>query len=222
MLKKSFNKIKKYVLKHTSFQNDRDHINRVLFNALQISEYERNVDSNVLIAAVLLHDIGRTKEDADYSISHAKAGAKIAYRYLIKNGWSEEMAAHVRACIRTHSRKGRPKSIEAKILYDADKLDYSGVTGFARAAGIYYEADLPLYSMFDFSEEDITGNCEEKSLIMEYNKRVANNAARMFTTRGRELAEARQESVNRIATSMIMEGMQTYKEGACLLKAVLK
>jgi len=40
-------------------------------------------------------------------------------------GFSEDFAAHVRACIRTHRfrRNDPPASIEAKILFDADKLD---------------------------------------------------------------------------------------------------
>ena len=40
--------------------HDREHIYRVLYAALDIASFEEPVDSDVLIAACLLHDIGPT------------------------------------------------------------------------------------------------------------------------------------------------------------------
>ena len=56
--------------------------------------------------------------------------------------------SHVQECIRTHRFRGmeRPESIEAKILFDADKLDATGCIGIART--LMYKGIIgePLYS----------------------------------------------------------------------------
>ena len=38
--------------------HDKEHIYRVLFNALEIAKTESNVNYDILVAACLLHDIG--------------------------------------------------------------------------------------------------------------------------------------------------------------------
>ena len=45
--------------------HDREHIYRVLYNALAIARTEENVDYDILIAACLLHDVGRPEQFAD-------------------------------------------------------------------------------------------------------------------------------------------------------------
>jgi uncharacterized protein len=54
--------------------HDTEHIYRVLYVALDIARYEENVDGDVLIAACLLHDIGREEQNADPAVCHAAAG----------------------------------------------------------------------------------------------------------------------------------------------------
>ena len=51
--------------------HDREHIYRVLSNALEIAKTEPEVDYDILIAACLLHDIGRPEQFADPSLCHA-------------------------------------------------------------------------------------------------------------------------------------------------------
>lgn len=43
----------------TDIAHDKEHIYRVLYRALEIAEEEPGTDYDVLIAACLLHDIGR-------------------------------------------------------------------------------------------------------------------------------------------------------------------
>ena len=94
--------------------HDKDHVYRVLYNALAIARQEGDMDMDVLVAACLLHDIGRPDQIADPSLCHAEVGAARAYDYLLTAGWAPERAAHVRACILTHRfRKAAPtESIE--------------------------------------------------------------------------------------------------------------
>ena len=65
--------------------HDVEHIYRVLYNALQIAEGEENVDRDVLIAACLLHDIGRQEQFAEPSLCHARVGAEKAGGFC--GGW---------------------------------------------------------------------------------------------------------------------------------------
>jgi len=105
--------------------HDKEHIYRVLYLAMDIAQYENDVDKEVLITACLLHDIGRTEQFRDPKLRHEQVGSQKAYDYLIKNNWSENCAQHIRDCILSHRYRSDnpPSSIEAKILFDADKLD---------------------------------------------------------------------------------------------------
>lgn len=58
--------------------HDKEHIYRVLYNALNIAKTEENVDYDVLICACLLHDIGRKEQFENPSLCHAKVGAELA------------------------------------------------------------------------------------------------------------------------------------------------
>ena len=129
--------------------HDKDHIYRVLYNALDIASGEEMVDYDVLVCACLLHDIGRQEQFEDPGLCHAEEGAKKAFNFLAANGFSEEFARKVSSCIRAHRYRSdsRPESIEAKILYDADKIDVTGAVGIART--IFYGGQLsePLYTV---------------------------------------------------------------------------
>ena len=115
--------------------HDCEHVYRVLYNALEIAKAEQNVDYDILITACLLHDIGRKEQIADPSLCHAAVGSEKAYRFLLEMGKDEAFAVQVKHCIQTHRfRKNLPpQTTEAKILFDADKLDVTGAIGIARS-----------------------------------------------------------------------------------------
>lgn len=58
--------------------HDKEHIYRVLYNALEIAEHEADVDYDVLICACLLHDIGRKEQFENPKLCHAQVGAAMA------------------------------------------------------------------------------------------------------------------------------------------------
>lgn len=66
-----------------------------------------------------------------------------------RNNFSENFAEKVRTCIQTHRyrKSNPPQSIEAKILFDADKIDVSGAVGIARALIYKGQVSEPLYSL---------------------------------------------------------------------------
>ena len=115
-----------------------DHVERVMNLSLSLAKKEKEkVDLGVLKVAVLLHDIGVAKEMENSSgeIDHAIEGAEEADRILKKFGVEENKISHIKNCIISHRYKTdkKPKTIEAKILFDADKLETLGAVGIARA-----------------------------------------------------------------------------------------
>ena len=103
------------------------HSYRVLYHSLMISKHYEPINVDVLIASCLLHDVGRSQTmNTDY-LCHAIEGSKMAYEFLKQNQLDESFCMQVRDCIATHRFKTEtpPQTIEAKILYDADKLEAS-------------------------------------------------------------------------------------------------
>lgn len=115
--------------------HDWDHTERVLRLSLRIGRKEK-ADLGVLSLAALLHDIGRGEEDRSRGrVCHGRAGAATAGKLLAAHGLDAGTVREVVHCIRTHRFRKRavPKTLEAKVLFDADKLDSIGAVGIGRA-----------------------------------------------------------------------------------------
>ncbi|OGD18491.1 MAG: phosphohydrolase [Candidatus Aminicenantes bacterium RBG_16_63_16] len=115
--------------------HDWDHTERVFGLCLRIGRREK-ADLGVLRLAAVLHDIGREEEDrSNGRICHGERGAALAAKILKKHGVDHDTIARVVHCIAAHRYRGRhrPESLEAKILFDADKLDSIGAMGIGRA-----------------------------------------------------------------------------------------
>lgn len=136
-MKARINKIKEIVGKELSCSaHNLDHVMRVHNMCIFLAKYEEKVDLDILIPAALLHDIGRVIESQDKSgkTDHAILGAEMAEDILRNLDYNEEEIEKIKHCIITHRyRSGNePKTIEAKMLFDADKLDVIGSIGIAR------------------------------------------------------------------------------------------
>ena len=124
----------------TDAAHDKEHVYRVLYNALEIAGEEADVDYDILIAACLLHDIGRKEQFENPALCHAAVGSEKAYRFLLAHGFEVPYAEQVKQCIRTHRyrKNDPPQSLEAKILFDADKLDVTGAIGMEKIYASFY------------------------------------------------------------------------------------
>ena len=114
--------------------HDMEHVNRVYRTCLKIAKGEDDVNLDVLKAAALLHDIARVKEDKDDSgnIDHAQLGAEMAVDILRELRFDEDDVIQIKHCIAAHRFRTmmEPSSKEARILFDADKLDVLGAIGW--------------------------------------------------------------------------------------------
>ena len=113
--------------------HDHWHLDRVLAYARQLqSQY--GGDLEVLTAAVLLHDLGRS-DQSKHGQESADESVKLADRVLQQICFPEERAELVRMAIREHDKPGlRPSTIEGRILKDADFLGGFGAWGVLRIA----------------------------------------------------------------------------------------
>jgi len=112
-----------------------EHTERVYNLAIHIGKKE-NADLEVLGLAAILHDIARKEQDeSGGKIDHAIRGAELAAQILEKYNLPKEKLDNIVHCISTHRFRNdnKPETLEAKILYDADKLDAVGAIGIGRA-----------------------------------------------------------------------------------------
>ncbi len=204
--------------------HDKEHVYRVLYTALDLAAYEESVDMDVLLASCLLHDIGRQAQYADPTVCHAAYGAETARQYLLEQGFSPAFAEHVSACIRTHRfrKSAPPASIEAKILFDADKLDATGAMGIARTLQYNGKMDEPLYSldengMVSDGSEDLT-----PSFLQEYRFKLQKLYGRFYTARGASLASQRQAAAETFYRQLLQESQAAYDQKDRLMTEILE
>lgn len=220
-----YKKIEAYMLEcMKDSAHDKEHVYRVLYTALDIAEKETEADKEVLIISCLLHDIGREEQFRNPDLCHARVGSEKAYSYLTGIGFQEEKAAHIRECILSHRYRSEnpPKSVEARILFDADKLDVTGTIGIART--LLYKAQVmePLYSV-DEQGTVLDGKTDkEPSFFQEYKYKLEKLYDKFYTERGKELAKERQASAVSFYTSMLKEVRACYGNGTVQLEKILQ
>ena len=193
----------------------KDHIYRVLYHALEIAKTEENIDYDVLITACLLHDVGRKEQFADPKVCHAMAGAEKAYKFLTENGFETEFAEKIRHCIQAHRYResNQPQTLEAKILFDADKLDVVGAMGIARTLLYKGKMEEPLYSLKpDGSVSDGTSDTVP-SFFQEYKYKLEGLYSKFYTKKATELAKERQVAAADFYNSLYKEVRDSYGNG---------
>ncbi len=124
--------VKQDYLERGLIHHNWQHNLRDLARGVLLSEAE-GADPKIVLAAILLHDIGRLHPEADNG--HYSAGASLAPQFLIKSGFSGQEIEEICHCIRAHGPRGieEPATLAAKICYDVDVLSCSvGLTGVAR------------------------------------------------------------------------------------------
>ena len=149
-------------------------------------------------AAALLHDAqGSATAGGDIGrFNHQHASAEFARQVLLAEGWTEDNIAAVQHCIRAHRfRDGSepPRTLEARILFDADKLDVLGAIGIVRVVAYAVVAGQPIYAE---PSARFLAICEKEpgeaySAYHEYLFKLSKIKDRLYTSTARSLAEER-------------------------------
>lgn len=126
----------------------KSHIERVIRAAIEIGTREGG-DLEVIELAAILHDISQYKEthSSDEGLRHEVHGAQEARMILGSLGIPRETSEKVCHCIEAHRKRTgpEPQTIEAKCLFDADKLDSIGAIGVIRAAFVSFDHGQEFY-----------------------------------------------------------------------------
>jgi len=172
--------------------HDWEHTERVFRLCRHIAAAE-GADMDVVLAAALLHDIGRAEEfRTNGRRCHAAEGAERARELLRHAGISEGEAEAVAGCVATHRFRGGnpPQTLEARVLYDADKLDSIGAVGIGRAFLFAGEVGATLHdpavdpgATQPYSRED--------TAYREFLVKLRRVKDRMTTREGRRIAAGR-------------------------------
>jgi uncharacterized protein len=177
--------------------HDRFHAERVRDLAVRLAdECERSVDRDVLSAAAWLHDVGRPLERSGEIDDHDEWAAEEAEDLLATEGVPADRVDAVTDCIRAHSIRSSspdPETIEAELLFDADKLDAAGARGIVRMACIVGERSGRAgekYAVIDDASAHgtATSDLPDVTLLREWTRERLDA---LYTSPGRRLGESR-------------------------------
>ncbi len=171
-----------------------DHVERVERLAAHIARCE-GADLFIVRLAAFLHDVARVVEDSSGgTICHAEAGSAMAFDFLREKGLDEKAARHVADCVLAHRFRNEhaPATIEAKCLYDADKLDSIGAIGIGRAFLFAGEVNAKLHNP-DVDVLATSAYTGEDTAYREYMVKLRHVRERMQTREGARIARVRHE-----------------------------
>lgn len=189
--------------------HDFSHVLRVLHMAERLAELE-GADLDMVRTAALLHDISRAEDtdvetaEADAETDHALLAAREARHILA--GSPPEFVDAVAHCIEAHRFRNavEPETIEAKVLFDADKLDAIGAVGVARAFAYGALIGQPLWG--EVSEGYIPGQSDElHTAHHEFHFKLKRIQERLYTESGRRIAEGRHQFMESFFEQMAAE-----------------
>ncbi len=178
--------------------HDFDHVLRVLTMAEHLARLE-GADLDVVRQAALLHDISRPNDDNKSSgftlqvseeSDHALLAARAARHILA--GDPPDFVGAVAHAIEAHRFRNdiEPRTLEARVLFDADKLDAIGAVGVARAFAYAGAFGMPLWG--EPSEGYQPGVSDEVHTPRhEFEVKLKQIKDRLYTASGRRLAEER-------------------------------
>lgn len=186
-------------LYRTGPAHDFSHIERVFNLALKIGKAE-GANLWILGLAALFHDLARDEEaKSDGEICHAAASAVQTEKILREQGEKPAVIKRVYECIATHRYRDQnsPRSLEAKCLFDADKLDSLGAVGIARAYLWLGERGGTVYMpREEWEKTDFNSNRpEDDSLQREWHIKFRFIKDQLYTNTARSLAIKRNQTM---------------------------
>jgi uncharacterized protein len=204
--KKDIEKIEKIAREYfigASGCHDWSHIERVRNLSLRIGKIEK-ADLKIVEVAVLLHDIGRKCEMENKG---ERAGEKICHAVESKNeskkilanfkNISLEEKENILHSIEAHRHRNtlKPETLEARVVFDADKLDSIGAVGIAR--DFLFAGGAGSNCLYTGNEKRLAKKgkdlsyTEEDSAILEYEVKLKHIKNKMLTKTGKLMAKER-------------------------------
>lgn len=113
--------------------HDLQHVKRVVRSAMDLARHEPS-DPEIVFAAAWLHDCVAVPKDSPDRSRGSRLAAESATVFLSANGWPANQIPSIAHAIEAHSFTANiePRTPEAKVVQDADRLDALGAHGLAR------------------------------------------------------------------------------------------
>lgn len=135
-----------HIAGQTDSAHDFTHILRVVQNATLILKTEE-ADNDIVIAAAWLHDCVILPKNHPHRKNASSLAADKAKRFLNRKSFPKGKIEQVAHAIEAHSYSAKipTKTIEARIVQDADRLDAIGAIGIARCFTVGGALNRSLY-----------------------------------------------------------------------------
>ena len=157
------------------------HVERVLNLCVQIGT-ALNANLLTIKIAALLHDVGRIYEKKNDAKNHAEMSAEMAEIFFQKTNFNITIdnIENIIHSIRTHSFSNniKPKTLEAKILSDADKLDALGAIGLYRTISFTLRNKGGIIQVIEHLENKILKL--KDGLYLEVSKQIAEERSKII------------------------------------------
>lgn len=172
--------------------HDHAHLLRVWRLVQEIAAEEPTADLELLAVATLLHDCVAVEKNAPNRTQASRLSADVARGVLARIGWPKERIAEAAHVIEAHSFSGgiEPRSLDAAILRDADRLDSLGAVGIARTFYVAGRMGARLYDIGDvFGENRVL---DDKTFALDhFEAKLLKLEDGPLTTAGRRIGRER-------------------------------
>ena len=190
----------------TDGSHDLTHIQRVWHNVTAIARTEPGADTELLLAATILHDCVAVEKSSPLRSQASRLSAERAREIIAAFGWAPARVDNLAHAIATHSYSAalRPETPEARILQDADRLDAIGAIGVARCFYIGGRLQSALYSADDPAAE--TRSLDDRRYVLDHFKAKLFQVADGFLTpAGQAMAAERAAVMHRFVDTFLSE-----------------
>jgi uncharacterized protein len=185
--------------------HDLMHIQRVVTNARHLAASE-GARLEIVIPSAWLHDCVTLPKDSPRRAQASRLAAVEATRLLTEWGCEPDWRPAIAHAIEAHSFSARiePRSLEAKVVQDADRLDALGAVGLARSLMLGGFSRKPLYKPDDpFCE---SGAADDRRAVIDHcYTKLLHLAGTMQTAAGRGEAEVRTAFIQRFLDELRRE-----------------
>lgn len=172
------------------------HLRRVVATALQLAK-EESARVEIVLPAAWLHDCVNVPKDSPDRAGASCIAAEHAVRFLKGAGYAAEFLDGIAHAIEAHSYSAgtAPRTIEARVVQDADRLDALGAIGVTRCIAVGASLGRPLYQEDDpFCERRAPD--DSGSSVDHFYSKLLKLAGTMQTAAGRSEAERRTQFIH--------------------------
>lgn len=178
--------------------HDLAHFQRVVAMAKKIGETE-GAKMEIVVPAAWLHDLVNVPKNDPRRSQASRLSGDAALRFLREIDYPDEHLDDIRHAIEAHSFSAKidPKTKEAAVVQDADRLDGLGAIGIARVFSVGGLLQRRIYDPEDPWAQDGRTLDDLKNTLDHFFVKLFKTAETLRTAAGREEGKRRAEFMRR-------------------------